>query len=67
MAVEFVKCPVCKQRLALQSYIVVGTTVVCANPQCETRLRVIRRKPIRVEQVPVEETLNADASPESYG
>lgn len=65
--VEFVKCPVCKQKLAVHKYVVVGTTVVCANPNCETRLRIVSRKPIRVEQVPIEQTLNPDASPESYG
>ncbi len=67
MAVEFVTCPNCKQRLALHSSMVVGTIVVCANPHCEARLRIIKRRPLRVEQVAVEETLNANSSPESYG
>lgn len=67
MAVEFVICPNCKQRLALHPGMVVGTIVVCANPRCETHLRIIKRRPVRVEQVAVEETLNANNSPESYG
>lgn len=67
MAVEFAICPICKQKLAVQSYTTVGSIVVCANPHCDTRLRIVKRKPLKVELVPVEETLNANSSPESYG
>jgi uncharacterized protein YbaR (Trm112 family) len=67
MVMEVIKCPVCKQKLALQRYIVVGTRVVCANPQCNTTLQVVRRHPVKVERVPFEQTLNASSSPESYG
>ncbi len=67
MAVEFVVCPRCKQKLALYPSMVVGTSVVCANPRCETHLRIVKRKPLRVEQVPYEETLTVEANPESYG
>jgi uncharacterized protein YbaR (Trm112 family) len=64
---EIVKCPVCKQKLSLQAYAIINTRVVCANPQCNTTLRVTRRNPARVERVPFEQTLNQDSSPESYG
>ena len=67
MALEFVTCPVCKQRLALQGYMLVGTEVVCANKHCETNLRVTKRDPLRVEQIPIEATFNIDSRPESYG
>lgn len=62
---EFATCPVCKQKLALQSYIVVGSELVCAN--CETSLRVVGRRPLRIEQIPIEETYNVNSRPESYG
>ncbi len=65
--VEIISCPVCKQRLALQGYIVIGTRIVCANPSCNTTLRVTGRNPARVEQLTEAETRNADSSPESYG
>ena len=65
MAVEFVKCPVCKQRLGLINYLAAGTEVVCAN--CETNLRIEQRNPLKVRQVPIEETYNANDRPESYG
>ena len=65
MAPELIACPVCKQRLALQDYMTVGSEVVCAN--CESNLRITRRRPLRVEVVPVEETFNPDSRPESYG
>lgn len=67
MAVEFVRCPTCKQKLALQGYIGLGVAVVCANPKCNTTLRIVKRKPAKVEVVPPEQLLNADSSPESYG
>jgi hypothetical protein len=67
MNVEIVKCPVCGQKLALQRYMIVGSRLVCANPKCNTTLRVTRRSPASVERVPFEHTLNADSSPESYG
>jgi ssDNA-binding Zn-finger/Zn-ribbon topoisomerase 1 len=66
-SVEVVKCPVCKQKLALQRYIAPGMRVVCANPKCDTTMRVVSRKPARVERVPFNQTRNADSSPESYG
>jgi hypothetical protein len=43
----------------------VGNEVVCNN--CETNLRVEKRRPLRLAVVPVEETYNADMRPESYG
>lgn len=65
--VEIVTCPVCNQKLALAPYLVVGTRVVCANPNCNTTLRIVQRQPLTVERVPFEQTLNQDSSPESYG
>ncbi len=66
MALEFVTCPVCKQQLGLQDYMLeVGGDVVCAN--CETNLRIEQRKPLRIKQIPIEETFNANDRPESYG
>lgn len=68
MAIVFVRCPVCKQKLALQDYMqAVGTSVVCANPSCETNLRVASNSPVKVEQVAIEATHNVDSRPESYG
>ena len=67
MAIEFATCPVCKQRLGIISYMLVGTEVVCANPKCETNLRIEQRNPLRIVQVPVNETYNANDRPESYG
>ncbi|KAB8139679.1 hypothetical protein F8S13_27195 [Chloroflexia bacterium SDU3-3] len=65
MSVEFVTCPVCKQKLGLINYMVVGTEVVCAN--CETNLRVEKRNPLQVKHIPVSDTRNANDRPESYG
>ena len=65
MAPEFATCPVCKQKLALQDYLVVGAEVVCTN--CETNLRVEKRRPLRLVPIPIEDTFNADSRPESYG
>lgn len=62
---EVISCPVCKQKLAVQAYVLVGTELVCAN--CETNLRITKRRPLRVEQIPIEETYNVDSRPESYG
>jgi uncharacterized protein YbaR (Trm112 family) len=67
MAIEIVKCPVCKQKLGLIDYVSIGTEVVCANKNCLTTLRVVSRKPLKVEKVPLEQTYNADSRPESYG
>ena len=67
MAVEFVRCPNCKQRLAVQSYVTVGALVVCANVKCGTSLRITRRHPLNVEAVPETETYKVDYRPESYG
>lgn len=65
--VEKVVCPSCKQKLALQGYIVVGSQVVCANPKCNTSLHVTNRNPLKVEHVPIEKTLTPDFRPEAYG
>ncbi len=62
---EVISCPVCKQKLAVQAYVLIGTELVCAN--CETNLRITKRRPLRVEQIPIEETYNVDSRPESYG
>jgi hypothetical protein len=67
MAVEFVRCPNCKQRLAVQSYVAEGAMLVCANVECGTSLRITRRRPLRVEIVPEIETYTVDYRPESYG
>ncbi len=67
MPVEFVECPVCHQKLALQEYVLKGTEVVCANPKCLTTLRVDQRSPLRVSVVPTDQTRNANSRPESYG
>lgn len=65
MALEFATCPVCKQKLALQDYIVVGADLVCAN--CETNLRIEKHNPLRLVQIPIKDTFNRDSRPESYG
>ncbi len=67
MVVEFVKCPTCKQKLAILEYVSTGTLVVCANRKCDTSLRITGRKPARVELVPEPETLQAEYRPASYG
>lgn len=67
MGVELVKCPTCRQRLALQEYVMDGAMVVCANEKCGTSLRVTGRRPLRVESVPEPETYQVDYRPESYG
>lgn len=66
-AVEFVRCPACKQKLAVQGYVVAGSNIVCANPHCNTSLRIVQRRPIKVEHMPIAQTFNRDHRPESYG
>ena len=67
MSVETITCPVCKQRLALFSYMTIGAELVCANPTCLTPLRIDGRGPLRISIVPDAQTHNADSRPESYG
>lgn len=67
MSVELVRCPTCRQKLAVQTYVVDGALLVCANVQCGTSLRVTARRPLRVQPVPEPETYNVDYRPESYG
>lgn len=67
MGLEIATCPVCKQKLAVYPYVIVGSLIVCANPRCGTSLRVLQRKPIKVEVVPEEDTYHPDYRPESYG
>lgn len=67
MPIEFVRCPKCGQRLALQEYVLRGTEVVCANQRCLTTLRVDQRSPLKLSVVPVEQTRNSNSRPESYG
>lgn len=67
MALDVITCPVCKQKLGLYKYWTLGSIVVCANPQCGTSLRIVKRKPILVEIVPEEQTYHPDYRPESYG
>ena len=67
MSIEFVKCPACKQPLALQEYVLKGNEVVCANSKCLTTLHVESRNPLRVTIVPIAKTRNASSRPESYG
>lgn len=64
--VEFVVCPTCKQKLAVQPYVTVGTNIVCANPKCNTSLRIEQRSPIKFKVVPNHETFNPGNRPESY-
>jgi hypothetical protein len=67
MAVAFVTCPTCKQKLAVYDYMKDGSLLVCANVKCGTSLRITGRRPLRVEPVPEPETYNVDYRPESYG
>lgn len=67
MSVEFVRCPKCGQKLALQEYVLLGTLVVCANQHCLSNLEVESRKPLRVKLVPIERTFHPDYRPESHG
>jgi uncharacterized protein YbaR (Trm112 family) len=66
MSLEFVACPVCKQKLALFDYMTIGADVVCANPECLTYLRIEGRKPLKLSVIPDRQTYNADTRPESY-
>jgi hypothetical protein len=67
MPVEIVRCPACKQRLALQGYVAVDAVLACASAACGASLRVVSRHPARVERVPESATYSADYQPESYG
>ncbi len=67
MAVEIVKCPCSEQRLGVQDYVQVGSRIVCAHRDCNRMLRVVQRKPLKLELVPAEEQRTPDSSPESYG
>ncbi len=64
MAIEFVTCPVCKQKLGVYDYMTDGADVVCAN--CETNLRITQHNPIKVELLPIDATYNGNDRPESY-
>ena len=65
MSVMIVACPACKQKLAIQDYVPVDTMLVCAD--CETNLKIVSVRPIKIVQVTIDETYNIDARPESYG
>ena len=65
VAPELVSCPVCKQRLLIQDYVTVGSEMVCNN--CESTLRIDKRRPLAIALVPYNETLDSDGRPESYG
>lgn len=67
MAVRFIKCPTCRQKLAIFDYMTPGTLVVCANLKCGTSLRISSHRPPRVDPVPETETYRVDYRPESYG
>jgi len=67
VALEFVTCPVCKQKLLIQDYVTVGSEMVCANKKCESTLRIESRRPLRIKLVPYTATLDSDSQPESYG
>lgn len=66
MAIEFVTCPVCKQKLGIYDYMTIGSEVVCTNVNCEANLRITQHNPIKVELIPIEETYNSNDRPESY-
>lgn len=57
-------CPRCQQKLMLTFTMLRGSIVVC--PKCGADLRIVSRDPDRVEVLPPEATLNANAKPESY-
>jgi alpha-aminoadipate/glutamate carrier protein LysW len=65
MYAALAECPVCRQRLAVQSYVVIGTAVVCNG--CRSTLKIVSVKPLKFEKVDVAKTYNADSRPESYG
>lgn len=60
-----IKCPVCNSKLWLNDTMRPGALVGCVN--CDRDLRVVSRKPDKLEAVPESETHNADSKPESYG
>ena len=64
VAIEFVACPVCKQKLVVYDYMTDGADVVCVN--CESNLRISQHNPIKLELIPLEETYNRNDRPESY-
>ncbi len=64
---QVVACPTCKQKLAILDHFAEGAELVCANAHCETVIRVVKRKPLKIEVVPVEQTRNPSSRPESYG
>lgn len=64
---EIVRCPVCRQKLGIQEYVIVGTEVVCANMNCLSSMRIVRRRPLQVELITEAETYNVNDRPESYG
>lgn len=65
MHAEIAPCPVCRRRLAVQSHVVKGTSVVCVD--CRTTLKVVSITPLKFEKVDVAKTYNVDSRPESYG
>ncbi len=65
MSAQVAQCPVCRRRLAVQSHVVKGTSVVCAD--CRTTLKVVALSPLKFEKVDVSQTYNVDSRPESYG
>jgi hypothetical protein len=66
MSLEFATCPVCKQKLGVYDYMTTGADVVCANPECQTYLRIDSRRPLRLSVIPDQQTYNAETRPESY-
>lgn len=65
MYVVVAECPVCHRKLAVQSHVVNGTSVVCVD--CRTTLKVVSTTPLKFEKVDVSKTYNVDSRPESYG
>ncbi|MCS6888411.1 MAG: hypothetical protein NZQ09_09395 [Chloroflexus sp.] len=53
--------------MAIFPYVPVGGQVVCANRNCGASIRLVSRKPLRIELVPEEATYTVDYRPESYG
>lgn len=65
MSVQVTLCPVCQRRLAVQSHVIKGTSVVCVD--CRSTLRVVAVNPLKFEKVDVATTYTVDSRPESYG
>jgi len=65
MAVQVSQCPVCRRRLAVQSHVIKGTSVVCVD--CRSTLRVVSITPLKLEKVDATTTYTVDSRPESYG